>query len=218
MKKFFTLTLALLMGCAVCYAQDDELDDTFSFVDAEGNVIADGSVIDVKGATGDEDLGEVVMKPAVYVKNNYSSVQGVNAVFTLSSIDNGQVQFCFPSVCQMLSTPTTINSGGSLAESETKDLQLEWFPTAYGKCSATVKLQLAEVGPFGNVTDILADGPTVTFNFEYNSESMNVSNVNVDNATEVSRYTVGGSQLSSPRKGINIVKMSDGSVKKLIVR
>jgi len=59
----------------------------------------------------------------------------------------------------------------------------------------------------------------------------NVEMVNVQNATgvskpfadgngiyEVSRYTVGGTRLAAPRKGINIVKMSNGETRKVVVR
>ena len=35
---------------------------------------------------------------------------------------------------------------------------------------------------------------------------------------EKSRYTVDGSRLSSPRRGINIIKMSDGTTKKVLVK
>ncbi len=38
------------------------------------------------------------------------------------------------------------------------------------------------------------------------------------NATEVARYDIHGRMLSQPTNGINIVKMSDGSVKKVIVK
>ena len=38
------------------------------------------------------------------------------------------------------------------------------------------------------------------------------------NAKEVSRYSVNGQRLSAPAKGLNIVKYSDGSVKKVVVQ
>lgn len=38
------------------------------------------------------------------------------------------------------------------------------------------------------------------------------------NAKEVSRYSVNGQRLSVPTKGLNIVKNSDGSVKKVAVQ
>ena len=36
-------------------------------------------------------------------------------------------------------------------------------------------------------------------------------------AKEISRYSVNGQRLSAPTKGLNIVKYSDGSVKKVVV-
>ncbi len=39
-----------------------------------------------------------------------------------------------------------------------------------------------------------------------------------ENAHEVARYSVDGTQISSPVKGVNLVKMSDGSVKKVVVK
>ncbi len=38
------------------------------------------------------------------------------------------------------------------------------------------------------------------------------------NAKEVSRYSANGKRLSAPAKGLNIVKYSDGSVKKVVVQ
>lgn len=37
-------------------------------------------------------------------------------------------------------------------------------------------------------------------------------------AIEVERYTTGGMRIASPQKGINIIKMSDGTVKKVLVK
>ena len=39
-----------------------------------------------------------------------------------------------------------------------------------------------------------------------------------DTATEVARYTIDGRIISAPQPGVNIVKMSDGSVKKVLVK
>lgn len=36
--------------------------------------------------------------------------------------------------------------------------------------------------------------------------------------TEVSRYSIDGKKLSEPQNGINIIKMSDGTTKKKIVK
>ena len=39
-----------------------------------------------------------------------------------------------------------------------------------------------------------------------------------ENATVVARYALDGTQLSAPTKGINIIKMSDGTTRKVIVK
>jgi hypothetical protein len=35
---------------------------------------------------------------------------------------------------------------------------------------------------------------------------------------EVARYTLDGKQLTAPAKGVNIVRLSDGSIRKVIVK
>ena len=42
--------------------------------------------------------------------------------------------------------------------------------------------------------------------------------VKSEDATEVARYTVDGRAISAPQSGVNIVKMSDGTVKKVLVK
>ena len=41
---------------------------------------------------------------------------------------------------------------------------------------------------------------------------------NGENAVEVARYTMDGRQVSAPVKGINLVKMSDGTTQKVLVK
>ena len=43
-------------------------------------------------------------------------------------------------------------------------------------------------------------------------------NTDGTDATETQRYTIGGNVINNPQRGINIVKMSDGTVKKVIVK
>lgn len=46
----------------------------------------------------------------------------------------------------------------------------------------------------------------------------NAITVTDENATEVARYSLDGTLLSAPTKGVNIVKMSDGTTRKVIVK
>ena len=39
-----------------------------------------------------------------------------------------------------------------------------------------------------------------------------------ENAIEVARYTINGKRICAPQKGVNIIKMSDGTTKKVLVK
>ena len=62
---------------------------------------------------------------------------------------------------------------------------------------------LSEFGYFDNIVEFDPTGV----------DAVSTSN----DAKEVSRYTVDGQQLSAPTKGLNIVKYSDGTTKKVMV-
>ena len=81
------------------------------------------------------------------------------------------------------------------------------------------------------VTGVKAGNTTVTLNFCSNGISTTATvNVTVTQATgitgtqtsadvrEVARFTIDGKRINQPQRGINIVKYSDGTVKKVIVK
>lgn len=45
-----------------------------------------------------------------------------------------------------------------------------------------------------------------------------INSVSFTNATEAARYTLDGRQITAPQHGLNIIKMSDGSVRKVMVK
>ena len=63
---------------------------------------------------------------------------------------------------------------------------------------------LSEIGYFENIV-------------EFDATGIDKVTTSTD-AKELSRYSVNGQQLSAPAKGLNIVKYSDGSVKKVVVQ
>ena len=50
------------------------------------------------------------------------------------------------------------------------------------------------------------------------SEANAIDDVASDNVTEVARYSIDGQRITTPAKGINIVKFSDGSVRKVMIK
>ena len=54
--------------------------------------------------------------------------------------------------------------------------------------------------------------------FFYDSIETGVKSVNADNATEIERFNLNGTRLTAPQKGINIIRMSDGTIRKVMVK
>ena len=48
--------------------------------------------------------------------------------------------------------------------------------------------------------------------------SITLPNNSTSEPTETERYTLDGKQITTPQRGINVVKMSDGTVKKVLVK
>ena len=73
--------------------------------------------------------------------------------------------------------------------------------------SANLENAVGEGYEFGYFENIVEFDPT------------GINNVITSNdAKELSRYSLNGQRLSAPSKGLNIVKYSDGSVKKVVVQ
>ena len=50
------------------------------------------------------------------------------------------------------------------------------------------------------------------------NEATGIDGVDTEGAEVVGRYTLDGKMLDAPQRGINIIRMSDGSIRKVIVR
>jgi len=53
---------------------------------------------------------------------------------------------------------------------------------------------------------------------EEGAEAMSVTTTKAEDCSTRSIYSIDGKQLSSPLKGLNIIRMSDGTVKKVMVK
>lgn len=45
-----------------------------------------------------------------------------------------------------------------------------------------------------------------------------IKNITTNGAVEVARFSADGKRISAPQKGINIIRMSDGSTRKVVVK
>ena len=225
MKKIFTLALLLACGLPAAYAQNDnEVDETLQFVDAAGTVVPDGSVVNVTKAESDPFGDGVMLSAGLFVKNTTDEQVGTRATWKITDIPGGDIQFCYPTAClthNEVGEYTTAN--GLLAGNEKKDLMTEWIPgeDVYGTASVVYQLYLLEYSMgLGKVNygDVIGYGPTITVNYIYPDPSgiREASSTTVNRVVE--RYNASGERISNPVKGVNILKMEDGSVRKVVVR
>lgn len=196
---------------------------TMQFVDKDGKVVENGSVITVNQLEKDE-LDEDALgfiSTGLSVKNTTPQEVGVGLIVSVQKMDNGAAQFCFPKTCQEIKAKGTFSQDGSLTANVTKDVATEWFPAAYGECTMTLKLQVLKIkSKFPPSYSFVADGPQVTVHF-VNADPTGIKHLDASapnqNKTKMI-FDALGTKRTQLQKGINIVKYTDGTVKKVLVK
>lgn len=224
MKKLFSLIAALLAFSAFTVAQ--EVDNTFIFIDEQGNEVADGSVLTVSTFTHNNDTGKDELKVPLRVKNNGGVKSAVSMYEVIDAKPNGQWQTCAFGNCMVLYgngySPKNVVDGNYEA-----DIMTEWIaePGKYASWSATLQIHLfnveSKVMPWGAVqdtagNDIIGYGPKVIVNFRYADPASIEQPTAMSN--DRSYFSIGGQRTHALSKGLNIVKMADGKVMKIIVK
>ncbi|MCR5129988.1 MAG: hypothetical protein K6C10_00815 [Prevotella sp.] len=204
MKKIFTLFSFLLMASGA-FAQD-----YYVFADKDGNVYEDGVTIERADAE-DDGWGGAIVYSGLYAKNvSAPSSYQVAAQAEITKLDNGALQLCFPTNCVFYSS-----TGKQKETAKTKfdqgkqmDLMTEWTPEAYGECTVTYTLNMYD--------GFASKGKrTITVNYKY-TDPANIGQAETKTATPKAYYDAQGRRTDGASRGINIVRMSDGSVRKVI--
>ncbi len=213
MKKLFTSVMMLLFATSFAFAQDGEL---VRFVDEEGNVYADGSVIDI--TEGKEDaFGDLEFSTGLYVENIAGEDVFVGSDYEIVSLPNGSFQFCFPQECVQQSKKGSYTTGqGKLGTDAKKNLQAEWFPDekGYGTCTVIFQINLYTYNAITKQYNLDEHGPKVTVNMIYKDPA---SVKNLENEVKaVARYNAAGQQINGEQRGLNIVKLDNGKAVKVV--
>ena len=213
MKRIFTLCFTLLAGLSA-FAQVDN--NRVEFVDGTGTVIPSGSTVVRNEVNISTSTGIGIIHSDVFVKNMTDSQTSCAVSCSVIDMPSGQFQICGFGEC----TPVPINEriaeypfsavvdcdAVSLAAGETRDTQSEWLRIKSGK-----------YGSF-NVKYTIQGGSEITVKFVY-ADPSGINNVSVSAEKEVAGYyTIGGQRLDNPQKGITIIKYSDGTTEKKILR
>lgn len=211
MKRIFTLCFVLLAGLAV-FAQGN----TVEFVDADGNVIPAGSTVMRDDIEFSSTTGFGTIHSGVYVKNMTNSSTSCAVSCSIENMPSGQFQICGFGDC----VPVPINErvaeypissvidcdAITLEAGETKDTQSEWL-----------RVRTGNYGSF-NVKYSIQGGSEITVNYVY-SDPTGINDVQAStDKIVVGYYTLDGQQLDCQQKGINIIKYSDGTTEKKLLR
>lgn len=201
MKRFFTLFIGLVAALALQAQSDFPL----QFADKDGNIIADGTTLNLTESIVD-DFNDVQIPTHLYVKNiSESEVQGGGS-YTIASIGSGAFQTCFPENCvQQRNSGTYQTEPGVFAAGVLKDMNTEWLPTTEGTCQVTYQLITFKQNPITKKWNKDKEGPTITLNFNYNSASIDPAATN-GNVLKVEYYSVTGHQVPKATLGMYIVK------------
>ena len=210
MKKIFTLFFAVISAASLS-AQDTKT--YFQFADKDGNIIPDGTTI-VRDVPETDDFGSAIIHSGLYIKNVEAPEDTpLWLVSDITKIDNGTLQVCFPQNCISYSRVSSNKSGATtIASGQQADIQSEWLPTAYGECIVTYTATPLE--EFGK-TYIENEGPSVTVRYIL-PDPVGIHQKDAAKATPVATYDAQGRLTSPTGRGIRIVRMSDGSVRKVI--
>ena len=215
--KLMALAAMLCLGTVNVAAQDEEeLDESFIFVDEEGNEIADGSTVTFVGKphpfTGKVSQVDV----EVSVKNTLPSAEYCSLHIVTDTLPSGSITCCFADQCRDNIPADYESASGSFVSGDTKGLQTEWMVEDGNYGTATLTLQLRHMEKFATTYIPVGEGPTINVNLIYSDPAAIDGIEGNDNTRIVARYNANGQIVKSPVKGVNILKLSNGKVVKVI--
>lgn len=208
MKRFLLFVIGVLF---LGTAQAQETDQTFQFIDNEGNVVPDGSVITVNSINTE---GQMIVP--LFVQKVSSEKAAVSLYETISDIPSGQWQTCAFGNCIILEE-SGYSSKTIVSDQMSHDIQTEWIPEQGMYASWTATLQIRRMNTqtkFGVEqagTLVLGYGPSVTIHFVY-ADPAGINTVKTANEGEERYFTPSGRMVSRQQRGLCIVKLADGSV------
>lgn len=207
MKKTITFCMCLFT-CLAMHAQDEF---PLQFVGSDGQIIPDGTVLNLTDVEVDDIFGEMQMPAGLCVTNISDETVFGGATYTIQTISNGWFQTCFPSNCIRRNEAGTYETTpGNIAPGELRDMLTEWFPDADGICIVTY--QLLTFNNFGSTYFPDEEGPTITLRFATTPDG--IGEIKGGKACSVTYFDLSGQRVERPSRGVFMVKTTcaDGSV------
>lgn len=223
--KNFTFAAVALMWASAAFAQTD---NTFSFTDEQGNVIADGTEI-IKADVVDDPFGATFINSGLWIKNNTDAVAHCAIKFEVTKCDSGSTQVCGIGSCytnlvngqpatgtfyagiEGNGTPKGVKAGASI------DLMAEWFPMSYGNCIVSYQLVHMKYNSETKQYDYVGDGEKVTINYTY-ADPAGVDEIAGGNVVETRYFDLNGREIAAPADGIFLKETKDNSGKTSVTK
>ena len=164
MKQIFTF-LMFAMALMAWPIQAQEIDESFMFMDEDGNLIENGATV-TRTVVETYDEGVDVIYSGVSVINLMGSADYLSVHYVIERIDNGSYQICFPMTCNTQSEVGSYETASGQLMADIQNIESEWFPTADGECIVTLTIELYDkMGLFPPTYVHKAWGPTITLRF-----------------------------------------------------
>ncbi len=195
--------LLLVLGVMLCSLTTTA---QLVFVDANGKELANGATITMdKAEVNDWDEFQISLE-GISVKNTTSKSLTFTMDAVVSTLPNGSFACCFGSTCKNAMKPATINLANLKIDANTTTAitNTEWVIDGegqYGTCTVEFKL---------------STGNTLKVNFVY-ADPANVTALNASKKI-VAIFDMTGNKINALKKGINLIRYADGSVKKRIIK
>ena len=152
----------------------------------------------------------------VSIKNTLPSAEYCSLHIVTTSLPSGSIKSCFPELCTPNISADYESVPGSFVSGETKGVQTEWIVEDGNYKTATLTLQLRHMEKFATTYIPVGEGPTINVNLIYADPAAIDGIEGNDNTRIVARYNADGQIVKSPVKGVNILKLSNGKVVKVI--
>jgi len=166
MKRIFTYFAVAMMTVMAVPALAQDVDESFVFMDDDGNIIENGTTVVRNVVEPYDDVSEVIYS-GIWVMNMAGSTSDyIKVHYVIDRIDNGTYQICFPTTCNMQTEVGVYETGIGQLMGDLQDIQSEWFPVADGECVVTLTIEIfTKMGFFPPTYIHKADGPTITLRF-----------------------------------------------------
>ena len=207
MKLRLLVFFGLLTGLFV-NTQAQAISNEVVFVDAKGNVLAPNATLNLNKVEESLIPGWKQITKKLFFRNTSSKPLDIKLSYTITSIEDGQLQVCALGNCNSKEKVGTYKVGTKslLPTDKDEEIKTELSFSSKGKCIVTLQLTIKENG-----TSVEKEGAKITITFDSESTGINSSFIQ-DNYTYDVFNTKGVllykqlTSLSKLPKGIYIIK------------